>query len=329
MKEKERKLFLKKGSLFILGIFFLFFFLGLVMFVKDPSMTEPSPLLTPEAYEGEYKPRPPVVLITYAHGHPVFFKNENMLMSSIADKGVDFVFKYTQGHIDPDFYKRHQALLSQKRGAGYWLWKPYFIVKTLESLPEEAILLYADSGTVFTKPLDRIYRLFQDSSLILVSHGKLTPLKTHLKKEAYGAFGAPLTEELLESQNVWAFFMGLRNNKKNRDLMKKWLEVCEKEEILGDYPQERTHQDPLFSYHQHDQSLLSVLVALEQRDDMKIIPRNILRKQYGIHNFHRHPEAEFSSPLLIMGGAPRWFSAVFWNNPLLVYGRKLLKKACF
>ena len=36
--------------------------------------------------------------------------------------------------ISGDFYEKNQHILDQKRGAGYWLWKPYFIYKTLKKI---------------------------------------------------------------------------------------------------------------------------------------------------------------------------------------------------
>ncbi|TLE03345.1 hypothetical protein [Helicobacter japonicus] len=35
------------------------------------------------------------------------------------------------------------------RGFGYWCWKPYIILKTLEQLENNDILLYADIGCTF------------------------------------------------------------------------------------------------------------------------------------------------------------------------------------
>ena len=37
-----------------------------------------------------------------------------------------------------------------KRGGGYWIWKPYFILKTLkEKIKYNDYLIYSDSGSVY------------------------------------------------------------------------------------------------------------------------------------------------------------------------------------
>ena len=44
---------------------------------------------------------------------------------------VDFFYDYGPNDIDIGFMQINNDILSSKRGNGYWLWKPYFILKTL------------------------------------------------------------------------------------------------------------------------------------------------------------------------------------------------------
>jgi len=41
---------------------------------------------------------------------------------------VDEYYNYGPNDIDNEFKKKNIEILSQKRGNGYWLWKPYFIL---------------------------------------------------------------------------------------------------------------------------------------------------------------------------------------------------------
>jgi hypothetical protein len=42
---------------------------------------------------------------------------------------------------------RHEdKLILGSRGFGYWIWKPHIILKTLQEIPEDSILLYVDVG---------------------------------------------------------------------------------------------------------------------------------------------------------------------------------------
>ena len=69
---------------------------------------------------------------------------------------ADFVFSYEKSDIDINFYSKHKKILDQNKGGGWWLWKPYFIKKTLEKINYGDYLFYQDSGSVLINKLDYI-----------------------------------------------------------------------------------------------------------------------------------------------------------------------------
>ena len=309
----------KKLIFCLIGLIFLTFVV--VLFKLDPSTTLVNPLVIPDVRTQEYTPRPPIVLVSYADGPDVFYKNQSALSASAADKGFDIIYNYRRGHMDPHFYAKNKHILTQERGSGYWLWKPYFILKTMNELPDNAIIFYADSGVVLKKPITKILEEMKKYDMVLVGHGRPVPLSHHLKKEAYKVFKIPLSSDVLSQQNVWAFFLCIRNTKENREFVAKWLEACESADAITDVPFDPNNQIPHFSGHQNDQSLLSTFVALDPHKKL-IIRRNIMRNEYGIHNFHRHPNHEFTSPLFLMAGMPQWVGTLLWNNVLMEWARK-------
>ncbi|GHT01447.1 hypothetical protein FACS189421_14090 [Bacteroidia bacterium] len=64
---------------------------------------------------------------------------------------VDKVYSFSPEDIDADFYNRNKNILSQSRGNGLWLWKPYFIDKVMKELNDGDIICYADSGIAYLK----------------------------------------------------------------------------------------------------------------------------------------------------------------------------------
>jgi hypothetical protein len=120
-------------------------------------------------------------------------------------------------------------------------------------------------------------------------------------------------DPLLNVQKIWAFFMVIKNTPQTRSFIEEWLKLCEIKELLTDIPYDLKNQEDGFGGHLHDEPLLSI-VAADHPEKIKIIPKNILRKEYGVVNFHRHPEDEYSSPLLISAGLPKWISALLFNN---------------
>jgi hypothetical protein len=306
-------------SFFGVGLIILPFY---VLFKIDVSQTPVNAQLIPDILQKEYQSRPYVALVTYGDGPPAFFKNQFSLAASAVDKGFDIIYNFRRGHIDDVFYQKNKAILTQPRGAGYWLWKPYFIHKAMQQLPLGSIIVYADSGVIFKHSLSPLLTLLEHHPIVLVGHGSPTPLVKHLKQEAYAAFSPPLKEDILRQQNIWGFFIAVVNTPENQAIIAKWLEVAQHAAALTDTPTDPQVQDPLFESHGHDQSLLSVVVAQHSQNHI-IIPRPHLRKDYGIENNHRHPGQEYTSPLFLSAGVPKWLATIVWNNPLFMWIRRL------
>ena len=54
---------------------------------------------------------------------------------------------YTPEHLRGSFWDQHsQFILSNPRGYGYMIWKPYIIQKTMNSMKDGDVLLYLDCG---------------------------------------------------------------------------------------------------------------------------------------------------------------------------------------
>ena len=81
------------------------------------------------------------VHINYAEGR--YYNSQKFCTRSAIEVGFDRTHSYGIGDIDYDFRQNNHHILSQKRGAGYWLWNPYFLQKTLNQLEYGDILVYS------------------------------------------------------------------------------------------------------------------------------------------------------------------------------------------
>jgi hypothetical protein len=88
-------------------------------------------------------------LINYANKG--FYKSQKMNSISGISAGFDSVIQYREKDIDDKFAKKNYKILDQIRGAGYWLWKPYFIYETFKKTNDGDIIFYSDSGAKFIK----------------------------------------------------------------------------------------------------------------------------------------------------------------------------------
>lgn len=89
------------------------------------------------------------------------------------------------------------AIPVQERGAGYWLWRPYIILKTLLYEMEEGdLLLYADSGSEAIGDLRLLFELAEEDDIIIfqtppqLSH----PEKERTKPDSFVIMGCPVDQ---------------------------------------------------------------------------------------------------------------------------------------
>ncbi len=143
---------IKNGFLILLfsyGFFLVFDSLG-IFFQIDKT-------LTPSYYLEYSKSKnflpPPVYLVSYAGKKSVFFKNQNAQAMSAINNGIDYIMMYKRRDIDPIFYEKNKHILNIAAGDGLWIWKPYFILRTMDIAPEDSLIIYADSPVIFKKPI--------------------------------------------------------------------------------------------------------------------------------------------------------------------------------
>jgi len=256
-----------------------------IILVHDISLEPIDVVSTPEVRNAQYQSRPRVYLVSYVDGHEVFYQNQNHLMVSGLNKGIDFFLNYKRSHLDAAFYEKHKAILTQKRGAGYWLWKPWVIYKTLLEAPENALIIYADSGVNFLKSVTPLLAELKGKDILLVENmGSGSTIRKRTQRATLEKLNCT-RGDCLDRPLVWAAFAVFRNTPTSRAFVKEWLEGCCDEKNITDYSDGRP-EDKAFQGHHYDQSILSIL-AFQHQANIKIISYNEAM-HYTTWN-HRHP----------------------------------------
>jgi hypothetical protein len=102
-------------------------------------------------------------LISYGHNCCEMSK-ERAVNQAVEVGKVDFAEALDLSALSVPFQIAHQNLLRQRKGAGYWLWKPYIILKTLlTKLNDGDLLIYHDAGAYFIKDLGPLYKACMDA----------------------------------------------------------------------------------------------------------------------------------------------------------------------
>lgn len=237
-----------------------------------------------------------VYLVSYADGPEIFFKNQHALTVSALNRGIDFILNYRRPHLDPIFVKKNQAILNQKKGAGFWLWKPWVIHHTLMMVPENAYVIYADTGFVFTGSVLPYLKRMEGKDIMLIAYDSAVdgPPVQIAKRDIFARLNCD-HPACWKGTHVWAGFLMLRNTAKARLFIKEWLDLCCDEVLLTDRPGLlAAHADQ--KSHQHDEAILSVLynTKINQGDShLTLLPIHLFRTFTFWH--HRHPGKEYES----------------------------------
>jgi hypothetical protein len=68
---------------------------------------------------------------------------------------------------DRQFVARNRHILNHERGSGYWLWKPYILLKELYLASEGDIIIYSDAAVNFVENITHLIRLTQNQDVIV------------------------------------------------------------------------------------------------------------------------------------------------------------------
>lgn len=202
-------------------------------------------------------------LINFANG--VYAKSQRLnSKTGSAIGGFDTVFSYSPKDIDRKFFQQHQQILSQVTGAGYWLWKPYFILKTLQQLSVGDYLFYSDAGAYFVDAIDPVIRFSESIGQDILPFDVGYVEKVHTKRDTFILMGCD-SPEFTDSIQRLASFILLKKSPTTMNFVHEYLNFACDERILTDMENQMGYPNyPEFESHRHDQSIYSLLTKKYQ-----------------------------------------------------------------
>jgi hypothetical protein len=256
---------------------------------------------------------PRTILLTYADG--AYREGQARLCDSARAVGFAEVRAASPADLeDGGFAAEHRDILSQPRGSGYWLWKPYLIRQALDRLGPGDVLFYCDSS------LDGFYR-FDRFPTQLVSLVRRMPqgfaigpvIHQHgasanwTKRDAFLLLDADLPGIVSrpQLQATWSLW---RRTPEALRFADKWLAACCDPRILTDMPNTLGQPNhPGFYDHRHDQSVLTLLAYREKVHFLEFAQTGIfrvLRRYPGAEMSHRFLKAPRNAERLLRGERP-------------------------
>lgn len=217
------------------------------------------------------------VFISFGGRYINYYKRVKELCNQV--EGLSFftkVIPYSNSDLDHDieFMQKYGSFVANNaRGFGFWIWKPYLILKTLENLNEGDFLVYTDAGCeINPKGLPRLKEYFE--LLEKNKYGLLTfQLKMGCEDIKYSKRSLleymNATDDDMNTSQIMATVLIMKKTPYIMNHMKRILEIatCMNYEMINDITK---NEYPEFIDHRHDQSIHSLLVKSILRDDNQI-----------------------------------------------------------
>jgi hypothetical protein len=209
---------------------------------------------------------PRIHLVTYAT--PRFRLRQVLLgWSARLNHVADTVTSWTPEMLrNAGFEERCKDIKLSERGSGFWAWKPFVILKALESLSDGDIVLYCDVGRKYPylfldAPLD-CFTIWMDRHQQDIMPGVYIPwggsMEVWTKQDAFIATGID-GADVRNAPPIQASFSLWRNTAMTRAFVAEWLGWCVQRQLVSDDPSlNKETQSPKFKAHRHDQSLFNL-----------------------------------------------------------------------
>lgn len=164
--------------------------------------------------------------------------------------------------LDTSFRKKIKPILS--RGYGYWIWKPYIILKAMELMEEGDELLYCDAGCHLNSAgRERLLEYFRQVSGSSVKVGGFeigaqNNERRYTKMDLLVYFGVQGNDALLNRGQICATHVLLQKCTASEEFIRKWYELAADLHNVDDSPSILPNF-PEFVVHRYDQSIFSLL----------------------------------------------------------------------
>ena len=198
-------------------------------------------------------------LITYGDNH--YTKSKYRLIQDAKKTGwFDTTTAYGRDDIDSEYKEEFKEILMQPRGSGYWIWKPYFILKRLKEIEKDDILIYLDAGfTIRRLAHKRFYEyidMLEDNCMLSFQTRHLE--KHYTTKQIFEHFNVLDRNEITETGQYLGGIRIMKNNEETRRIIQlEYDSYKENKLMVTDYYNDV--QEEYFIDNRHEQSVFSVI----------------------------------------------------------------------
>lgn len=196
-----------------------------------------------------------------------FSKAKDALLPMIQNMNIfDTITIINQDELlqDPEFAKHIPFIIQNRRGFGYWIWKPYVILKKMQEIEEGDMIFYADICTsIRVEGKERFLEYIESAKsnkygnlFFPYSHPQYPRICDWCKMDTIKALDA---ENIMNQPEVIPGILFITVNGLNKKLFLDWYNIMHNYHLVDDTPS--TSQNvSTFREHRHDQSIFSILI---------------------------------------------------------------------
>ena len=191
------------------------------------------------------------------------FKNsKKKIIKEANDFGFDFIFDYDRDDLPESFIKESNGIIDKEKGGGYWLWKPWVLINTLNAMNNNDVLVYLDAGCKINIKAKKRFREYLE--LAKKNKGTFAFYMPGLIECNYTAdkvfkyFNIDYNSNAYTSEQFVGGVIIIIKNDFTVKLVESFYEsALRKSELFDDYDIESSCLN--FKAHRHDQSVFSII----------------------------------------------------------------------
>ena len=185
--------------------------------------------------------------------------------SALKVGGFDEAVVYGPDAFDVAYRERNAHILSQPRGAGYWVYKPYVVLRYMHDVAKrDDVVCYMDSLYEFQQPFTKQVDQWLSASRVPVALTFNKPdepsfyEKSWSKTDAYTIMGVD-ESVMRETLQAWCGFICFRNTFEAVQFVAAWLTYTQDARVVTDAPSTLGTESRDFVENRHDQTVCSLL----------------------------------------------------------------------
>ena len=202
----------------------------------------------------------------FSYGNESYQNSKQRIHQEAYNMGFDKVHIYGPEDLPKDFVEKINPHINHPRGAGYWLWKSYFLKQLMDSANENDFIIYADAGchlNVHGKPrLQEYLKLITEHESgflgLEMDSGNLSE-QFYTNEMVFEYFGISPTDPIRQMGQYVGGILFIRKCETSKKIVDEYYNIAiTRPDLFSD-----VHNDykrtSVFRDHRQDQSILGLL----------------------------------------------------------------------